>query len=1046
MISKHNKKIFLKSLTLKDKYLLIDRILETKKDRNYHIKLRGWKMKVGESSEDYFLKRLEWSNISESNLHKILSPVKKYNFDNYDFPDWILELQKFQNSNYSKYPYDELTLKTKDIPYSDFLLPFIQYFSSKITVKNKYISKKALISLKISLLEELSNLSSQSLLEQMSLYGLNYENFIEESKKENYRTFTSEYSYLCRLIFTRGQFWVINTNKFLDSLNNDYKEILKKIKVKSFIVKNIISNLSETHNFGQNIMVVETNNKRKFLYKQRSTDIEEKFFDLVKYLNTNLSIKQYVPWIINMRDRSWVEYIDYKESKTIEDVKNYYKRCGYFLSLFYVLGTTDLHSENIIASGEFPVFIDIETLITPRTLLNNKNLNKLNDYIDDKYGLSVSRIGILPQWLLGPDTNIYSNSAIGGSKTDIRYPAIIWKNINKDGMSYEYQGLPSKKDKNSVIYNKEVQSPINYLKEITFGFNQCYDFLVQKKDDAEFIDRVKKFSKTKVRFVFRATKVYTLLTEYLNHPDYMKDGITRSLEFEILAKGLLMDTSKKYIFWDIFEDELEHLQVNDIPHYICNTTELGLYSIYGKVVKKAFQCRGLDKVLNNLQKLNSEDKAFQLEIINNSIRTDILYDKNDKFLINRRGNLTKTNREEIVKIILDIGDKIIKSKLEIDNRCTWVSYVSNIVSHTYGYKPVGLDIANGNMGIAIFLAALYKYTKNDLYLEQIKLTVNPIIDILKKDWSTKEFVSRFETGITTGVGSIIYGFIKIFEFTDKKKYLKYALKFTEIVSKDDVEKAHRQDIVSGNAGLLLAYIKLYELTKDQNSINMINYIYNHLIKIGFCKDKFINWDYQQYKKIIGFSHGSSGVLYAISRAYPYLKNQTQAIKNIKSIIDYEKRFYEPKENNWYDLRFEEPNIGTVSWCNGGLGVGMSRLELLKNNLLTNSVKKDINNSINKVVDTQEHYLDTVCCGNGGRIDFMLELKKLNLNDKKTDTYLKNIISKVIDRYKKCNDFRYFSNFDTEELNVGFFQGLSGIGYELIRYLNPQDFPSILLFN
>lgn len=124
---------------------------------------------------------------------------------------------------------------------------------------------------------------------------------------------------------------------------------------------------------------------------------------------------------------------------------------------------------------------------------------------------------------------------------------------------------------------------------------------------------------------------------------------------------------------------------------------------------------------------------------------------------------------------------------------------------------------------------------------------------------------------------------------------------------------------------------------------------------------------------------------------------------------------------------------------------MSRFELFNKRIFPNIVKKDIENSTKKIINTQEHYLDTVCCGNGGRIDFMLELQKIGLSSTKTDEYLKFIISKMISRYRNNGDFRYFSKFSTKELNVGFFQGISGIGYELIRLLNPNDFPSILLF-
>src|SRR3712207_8377597 len=44
----------------------------------------------------------------------------------------------------------------------------------------------------------------------------------------------------------------------------------------------------------------------------------------------------------------------------------YYERAGMLLCLFYVLEGTDCHYENIIASGEYPVLIDTETLMHHR--------------------------------------------------------------------------------------------------------------------------------------------------------------------------------------------------------------------------------------------------------------------------------------------------------------------------------------------------------------------------------------------------------------------------------------------------------------------------------------------------------------------------------------------------------------------------------------------------------------------------------------------------------------------------------------------------------
>ena len=43
------------------------------------------------------------------------------------------------------------------------------------------------------------------------------------------------------------------------------------------------------------------------------------------------------------------------------EVEHYYFRMGIHLFLGYALGATDLHGENIIAHGEYPVIIDMET-------------------------------------------------------------------------------------------------------------------------------------------------------------------------------------------------------------------------------------------------------------------------------------------------------------------------------------------------------------------------------------------------------------------------------------------------------------------------------------------------------------------------------------------------------------------------------------------------------------------------------------------------------------------------------------------------------------
>lgn len=77
------------------------------------------------------------------------------------------------------------------------------------------------------------------------------------------------------------------------------------------------------------------------------------------------------------------------ECATETEIKNYFTRLGINLFLCYAIGAADIHYENVIAAGEFPVLIDMEVI------KRNKNSNIMRD-IEKFMSDSVLNIGILP--------------------------------------------------------------------------------------------------------------------------------------------------------------------------------------------------------------------------------------------------------------------------------------------------------------------------------------------------------------------------------------------------------------------------------------------------------------------------------------------------------------------------------------------------------------------------------------------------------------------------------------------------------------------------
>lgn len=118
----------------------------------------------------------------------------------------------------------------------------------------------------------------------------------------------------------------------------------------------------ETHNQGKTTVLVGTNNG-KVMYKPRSGKGEVLIDQICRFLGTNPF--ELVANTIDMDDHCWQQYIPSASEKNIHvDMKEYMAAAGTLLAACHILGTTDLHADNVVCSvtGK-PVVIDGETAI-----------------------------------------------------------------------------------------------------------------------------------------------------------------------------------------------------------------------------------------------------------------------------------------------------------------------------------------------------------------------------------------------------------------------------------------------------------------------------------------------------------------------------------------------------------------------------------------------------------------------------------------------------------------------------------------------------------
>lgn len=127
-------------------------------------------------------------------------------------------------------------------------------------------------------------------------------------------------------------------------------------------------NLSDPHDGGRTAALVTLHNGTPLIYKPRDLAMEQHFHALVEGLRAHgaADLLRAAPVLHRTPTAGWMPYIEPQPCGSADDVALFFRRAGALLCLVALLQGTDIHRENIIAHGAWPVLVDAETLFQPR--------------------------------------------------------------------------------------------------------------------------------------------------------------------------------------------------------------------------------------------------------------------------------------------------------------------------------------------------------------------------------------------------------------------------------------------------------------------------------------------------------------------------------------------------------------------------------------------------------------------------------------------------------------------------------------------------------
>lgn len=862
--------------------------------------------------------------------------------------------------------FDNINITTKQLVYNCAIESIIHYFH--YLKKNNNING---VNHKVRMKEFISLFEKNSEVEKMFL----------------------QYPLLESLLYIRVKDALKLQKEIIEKYVADEENIKEKFSISGKIVF-IQYSMGDIHD-GKSVCTIEFE-IGKLIYKPRHAFIDIMYQEIVSMVtDSKISMKEIKT--ITGQDYSWHEYIEYKECDTLEEVHNFYYRAGIHLAIFFTLGSSDLHYENLIVSGENPMFIDLETIM--HGVISKETITYNFRGVQD----SVITTGLLP---FETDESIFDFS-ISGLFTHVmkskKIKQFVLQEDNENDWLYETRYAMLTPKNNLVKYHGKVIKPKSVEKDIVNGFTNTINSIIEKKDS--LINILKKYSlqKIMIRQLLRPTHVYYKFITTCEHPEILKSEQKRDNIFDIFLNNF---EAGNYGYLRVQEEILD-MKKGYIPCFYAFMNQHHLYTNGNVVVcENYFDLSPIEIAIKKIKSLDSVTIENQVRYIQMSLAS-----------LNPTSNLIQGVKIKEYNTYLNedmVKDELLYYNRYLVNQCVEMadgnSYINLLIPNEKKLSicPFSYDLYY-SLGI---IWMMFEYAR--IYNSDYDIYAKKMLDcVIEKYKSNINNDAKINYSLFSGIGGLIYIIYNVNKRSKKlyyKEIFDLAVKntmnyyLTKELDKNDL------DYISGFTGTLYLLQKIF--ISDGSMIDKT--------KLLLLETKFLNLLIQENKKlnVIGMAHGISGICLPLSNII--IKNE----KHFDLLLELlnKENLYIRKQK----LKF--------TWCRGYSGLILAR-DIIMKKLSSFKINKGIFFGSLPAINDEiiiKNMLSlknmSLCHGTYGNIDVLL-----HFIDKSACSHL------YLKKFEHLKEIRYIKNTDYSWDN--FMLGNSGVAYILMRLFN--DVPSIL---
>ncbi|HEV7783983.1 MAG TPA: type 2 lanthipeptide synthetase LanM family protein, partial [Thermoanaerobaculia bacterium] len=763
---------FAAALTLDERAALPERPATGESGGRARKKLERWRSQAPFSSDGYFLRRLAQSGLDEAELLALLDETPEALAARAGFaaapPGWLRELEAAFRLALPGAPLP-FSLEESEVRLLTLASPLIQEAGRRIAAAALELSSQRSgggrplpfdpATVGTLLLSGLSN-QLRWTTTRVAVLELNVARLegriAGETPEERFAAFIEQlgqpeealailrtYPVLARQLAMRVASFADAAIEMLSRLEQDWDDLLAAFgpgEDPGPLVE-AATGAGDRHRGGRTVCLLTFASGWRLVYKPRPMPIAAHFQDLLGWIDDH----GFEPGfrrlgVLAREDYGWMELAAASPCRTRAEIARFYQRMGGYLALLYALDATDIHYENLIAAGEHPLLIDLESIVQPRV---PPRTDTGADWIANQVlGESVLRIGLLPQRFWGGAGGGIDLSGLGspdGQLTPDRYP--YWEALGTDRMRLQRQQLPmSAADNRPTVDGQEV-AVNDYVEELIDGFSRLYRLLWAHRGELLAAGGpLAAMADDEIRVLLRPTRTYAHLLQESFHPFLLRDALERDRHFDHLWQGVAESPAIE----KVVAAERRELHAADIPLFTSRLDSRDLTGAGGERWPDFFERSGLELVEQRLAALDEENLAKQTWFIRASLAAHRanLTGVEDEYgpAVELAATAAASDQDRLLAAAVAVGDRLETLALRGAQDATWIG-MRSLLGRDWHLRPLGSDLYSGLPGVVVFLAYLAEITGEERFRR-----------LARAGWQTlwREWVTL--RGILTSVG------------------------------------------------------------------------------------------------------------------------------------------------------------------------------------------------------------------------------------------------------------------------------------------------------